>query len=249
MHPSGKLLWKSPVLQGAVFSTPAVGDDGTVFVGVMDPATPLYLVNADAKTFYALNGADGTEKWAVVSGDDVYSSPSLVEGLVIFGNDQGRVIALNQVRGRVSKRCSVLRGKHVHGVSGMCTGCTIACTVRAGTRYRACVQCGSAQYVLHVWGSSPHASLHCAQSDGSTVWSVSTVAAEYKWPATAPIRTSPAITADGHVVVKAWPHTLPGATGSGAILHILSSKTGETLWNGGEQYQSVAPVLIDGSGR
>ncbi len=81
------------------------------------------------------------------------------------------------------------------------------------------------------------------------MWNVSTVNDDYAWPATAPIRSSPAITGDGNVMVKAWPHAAPGQTQGASVLFLLSGKSGQALWVGNEQYQSTAPIAIDGTDR
>ncbi len=100
LTPGGKLVWKSPRLAGYIISAPAVGDDGRVYIGVVDPATPTYFVsNAGGKTAYALDGKTGEVVWSVVTGDDVFASPSLVDDVVIFANEVGRVMALRQVWG------------------------------------------------------------------------------------------------------------------------------------------------------
>lgn len=101
LSPSGKLKWKSPILEGTVWSAPAISDGGRIFLGVVAD-TPMYSVNTAGKTMYAFNSRDGTIAWSSAVGADVYSSPVLHSNLVIFGNDMGQVLALKQEDGAVA---------------------------------------------------------------------------------------------------------------------------------------------------
>ena len=68
---------------GNVYSSPAVGADGTIYVGSYDD------------NLYALN-SDGTRKWDYTTGDNVYGSPSIgADGTVYFGSADSFVYALN----------------------------------------------------------------------------------------------------------------------------------------------------------
>ncbi|HEY2749012.1 MAG TPA: PQQ-binding-like beta-propeller repeat protein [Polyangia bacterium] len=80
--PDGKLKWKfSPGVTHCA-STPAVGLDGTVYVGCHDDA------------LYAI-GADGTKRWDFRAGDDIDSSPSVTaDGVVYVGSDDHKLYAL-----------------------------------------------------------------------------------------------------------------------------------------------------------
>ncbi|MDD9939493.1 MAG: PQQ-binding-like beta-propeller repeat protein [Myxococcales bacterium] len=65
-----------------VISSPAVGADGTVYVGSEDGF--LYAVNPD-----------GTQQWAFDAGDAVRSSPAIgSDGTIYVGSDDGRVFAV-----------------------------------------------------------------------------------------------------------------------------------------------------------
>ncbi len=68
-----------------VVSSPAVGGDGTVYVG------------SDDGNVYALNGSTGSEIWNFTTGGDVhYSSPAVGgDGTVYIGSVDGNVYALN----------------------------------------------------------------------------------------------------------------------------------------------------------
>ncbi|MHB8418407.1 MAG: choice-of-anchor D domain-containing protein [Myxococcales bacterium] len=75
------VLWHYPT--GLVLSSPAVGGDGTVFVGSSDG------------NFYAINGSNGTLKWKYPVGAAVNSSPAIgSDGSVYFAADDGNLYAL-----------------------------------------------------------------------------------------------------------------------------------------------------------
>ncbi len=66
-----------------VSSSPAIGSDGTVYVG-----------SEDSKV-YALN-PDGTKLWEFLTGNMVWSSPAIgSDGTVYVGSEDGKLYALN----------------------------------------------------------------------------------------------------------------------------------------------------------
>jgi outer membrane protein assembly factor BamB len=80
-----------------VLSSPAIGSDGTVYVG-----------SGDMKV-YALNGATGAKKWEFLTGDEVSSSPAIgSDGTVYVGSWDKKVYALNGATG--SKKWEFLTG-------------------------------------------------------------------------------------------------------------------------------------------
>ena len=83
LNPDGSLKW-SYQTGGEVYSSPAIGADGTVYVG-----------SCDGKV-YALN-PDGSLKWSYTTGDSVYSSPAIgADGTVYVGSGDGKVYAFNK---------------------------------------------------------------------------------------------------------------------------------------------------------
>ena len=83
--PSGSgqatLRWK--VSTGLVIASPAVGGDGTVFVGSSDG------------NFYAIDSRTGTVRWSYAVGSAVNSSPAIgSDGSVYFAADDGNLYAL-----------------------------------------------------------------------------------------------------------------------------------------------------------
>ena len=67
---AGRKKWEFAT-GGNIVSSPAVGTDGTVYVGSSD------------KKLYAIN-PDGTEKWAFPTGGEIYSSPAIDADGVIY---------------------------------------------------------------------------------------------------------------------------------------------------------------------
>ena len=70
---AGTVLWEF-VAGGLVPSSPAIGSDGTVYVGSFD------------KKLYAINGKTGVKLWEFVTGNGVHSSPAIgTDGTVYVG--------------------------------------------------------------------------------------------------------------------------------------------------------------------
>jgi outer membrane protein assembly factor BamB len=64
-------------------STPAIADDGTIYVG------------SDDDSFYAINN-DGTLKWSFATGGNIRNSPSIaMDGTIYIGSDDDNLYALN----------------------------------------------------------------------------------------------------------------------------------------------------------
>jgi large repetitive protein len=82
LTPDGKLKWKFSPGNTHCASTPAVGLDGTVYVGCHDDA------------LYAI-GPDGKKRWDFRAGDDIDSSPAVSpDGIVYVGSDDHKLYAL-----------------------------------------------------------------------------------------------------------------------------------------------------------
>ena len=66
-----------------MFSSPAIGADGTVYVG------------SDDKNVYALDGATGAKKWEFKTGGGVRSSPAIgADGTLYIGSIDKKVYAI-----------------------------------------------------------------------------------------------------------------------------------------------------------
>ena len=70
---SGTVLWEL-ITGGPVSSSPAIGSDGTIYVG------------SNARKLYAINGKSGVKLWEFETGDWVWSSPAIgSDGTVYVG--------------------------------------------------------------------------------------------------------------------------------------------------------------------
>jgi eukaryotic-like serine/threonine-protein kinase len=50
-------------------------------------------IGSTDKTLYALNASTGTKLWSYTTGGGVYSSPTVADGVVYVGSDDGNVYA------------------------------------------------------------------------------------------------------------------------------------------------------------
>ena len=77
-----KFLWEFKT-GGVVNSSPAIGSDGTVYVGSHD------------KKLYAINGKSGVKLWEFETGDSVDSSPAIgFDGTVYVGSWDKKLYAI-----------------------------------------------------------------------------------------------------------------------------------------------------------
>ena len=66
-------------------SSPAISSDGTIYVGSSVPGNKLYAINPD-----------GTEKWNLTTGNDVFSSPAIgSDGTIYVGSNDHKLYAIN----------------------------------------------------------------------------------------------------------------------------------------------------------
>ncbi|MCD6220092.1 PQQ-binding-like beta-propeller repeat protein, partial [Candidatus Calescamantes bacterium] len=83
INPDGTLKWKYKT--GAIWlqSSPAIGSDGTIYVGSLDG------------NLYAIN-PDGTLKWKFTTGDSAFSSPAIgSDGTIYVGSKDYNLYAIN----------------------------------------------------------------------------------------------------------------------------------------------------------
>jgi outer membrane protein assembly factor BamB len=100
VRPDGTVLWRVRV-RGKCFSSPALGEDGMVYVGSQD------------HHFYAI-GPDGQIRWSSDLGADVDSAPAVQDdGTVVVGTDNGEVVAFAPENGNIRWRAQV--GGYVRG--------------------------------------------------------------------------------------------------------------------------------------
>jgi outer membrane protein assembly factor BamB len=90
----GSVKWAVPLVNDWG-SSPAIGNDGTVFIGRARSLSP-------TDTFYALNPSDGSVKWSYPAGDQVISSPAVApDGTVYVGSRDHNLYAFDPVTGAV----------------------------------------------------------------------------------------------------------------------------------------------------
>jgi outer membrane protein assembly factor BamB len=107
-HDSGELdqPWTPYTTGGDVRSTPAVADDGTIYVG------------SDDGHLYALDSEDGSIKWRFPSSGSigaVRSTPAIgFSGVVYFGSNDGKIYAVNPNTGAQLWSYLIQAGTPVH---------------------------------------------------------------------------------------------------------------------------------------
>jgi outer membrane protein assembly factor BamB len=79
---TGKQVWASEDLGGAMIATPAIGPDGTLYVGTFN------------SELVALNGQDGKVLWKAPAAGWVWASPVLVGDTLYYGDLSGTMHAL-----------------------------------------------------------------------------------------------------------------------------------------------------------
>ena len=85
---------------GGVTSSPAIGSDGTVYVGSF-----VWL--------YAINGKSGVKLWEFETGDRVYSSPAIgSDGTVYVGSQDGKLYAIKTNSKGLAKSPWPMRGQN-----------------------------------------------------------------------------------------------------------------------------------------
>lgn len=86
--------WKAVVTNGAIHSSPAVGPDGTIYVG------------SDDRFLYAINGTSGSVVWAFEAGAPIRSSPAIgsIENtnLIYVGAEDYNVYAIDSTTGHAA---------------------------------------------------------------------------------------------------------------------------------------------------
>ena len=82
-------------------SSPAIGSDGTVYVGSHD------------KKLYAINGKSGVKLWEFETGDKVISSPAIgSDGTVYVGSQDGKLYAIKTDSKGLAKSPWPMRGQN-----------------------------------------------------------------------------------------------------------------------------------------
>jgi outer membrane protein assembly factor BamB len=177
-----------------VYSSPAIGTDGTIYVGSFDG------------TLYAMH-PDGSQKWSFTTGDRVFSSPAIgADGTIYVGSEDGKLYAINPDG---SQKWSFTTGGRVYSSPAIGANGTIYVGCTNGKLY-AINPDGSQKWSFITGGfvlSSPtigangtiyvgctSGTLYAINPDGSGKWSFTTGGRVY---------SSPAIGTDGTIYVGA----------------------------------------------
>jgi outer membrane protein assembly factor BamB len=85
---NGKEIWTNPfIMEGGITSSPAIGNDGTIYIGCLDGK--LYAINPNRSL-----------KWRFSTGDSIGSSPIIGnDGVICFGSFDKSFYVLNPING------------------------------------------------------------------------------------------------------------------------------------------------------
>jgi len=118
---NGRQLAQSPSLNGAIVGTPAVGPDGTLYVGSF------------GKQMFALDGNTLAIQWQVPTHDWVWSGPALENNVLYFGDLAGYFYALNTADGKAN--FTELKASNAIVDTPLVTGDKIYFTAESDTLY------------------------------------------------------------------------------------------------------------------
>lgn len=87
LNHQGVEIWKIPLIIDTCTS-PVIGADGTLYIGVNDSYRSESLLQAI--------GQNGTVKWTFPAGDEIHSTPAVgADGVIYFGSDDKKLYAVN----------------------------------------------------------------------------------------------------------------------------------------------------------
>ena len=227
-----------------VYSSPAVGLDGTVFFGASDGKV------------HAVNGTTGKENWSFTTGGPVYSSPAVGDdGRVYVGSLDQKLYAFDSVTGSnlwvfatpgwvYSSPCISAQGTVYFGTGSAAVGTNF---VLNGKFYAVSATSGTQQWAFATGGnvdSSPALGLdhriYFGSAD-SNVYALDSVSGTQQWvfATGGQVSSSPAVGADGTVYVGSGDHNL----------YALDGATGAVRWKAqGVADINTAPIIgVDGT--
>jgi len=182
-----------------VLSSPAIGSDGTIYVGSHD------------NNVYAIN-PDGTEKWTFPTGDDVFSSPAISsDGTIYVGSYDGNLYAINpdgtekwafstgdgiQSSPAIGSDGTIYVGSWDNNLYAINPDGTEKWTFTTGSTLRSSPVIGSDGTI---YLGSNDKNLYAINPDGTEKWIFSTGSSVF---------SSPAIGNDSTIYVGSWDHNL-----------------------------------------
>ena len=219
---------------GKVYSSPAVGADGTVYIG------------SDRGCVVALRARDGCPIWSFETAGSVYSSPALgADGTVYIGSLDGRLYALRGQDG--SLKWSYGAGDEIYGSSAIGADGTVYIGSLDGRLYALRGQDGSLKWSYRagdeIYGSpaiGADGTVYIGSLDGR-LYALRGQDGSLKWSyrAGGGISSSPAIGADGTVYIG----SLDGR------LYALRGQDGSLKWSyrAGGSISSSPAIGADGT--
>ena len=223
---TGALLWTVPT-GATIFASPAVGNDGRVYIGSHDARiyaiagvsgvvawtfnTTGTIYSAPALSvdgtilyatsydgnLYAVNTSSGAQLWNVSTGAQVDSTPAVAGGVVYIGSETGAVLAVDGVLGVV--RWSIMTGGPVQSSAAVSPD-------------------GSTVFI----GSNDGSLWALWAANGTTRWTYATGGAVY---------ATPALSADGATVVCA-------TTAAAGTVFGVDVPSGAAVW----AYATLTPI-------
>jgi outer membrane protein assembly factor BamB len=136
-YPNGTIKWFREPL--GIESTPAIGDDGIIYIGTAYSSPCLYAIYPN-----------GTVKWQYGTGDAIFSSPVIgPDGTIFFGHDHGwdgYIIALNPDG---TLRWQYHAGGVVHSSPALGEDGTVYCGSHDGNLYALYPNNGTLKWMYH----------------------------------------------------------------------------------------------------
>lgn len=225
----GELKWTFPC--GATVSSPAIGADGTVYIG--------------GSALYAVNPATGSQKWAFQARHRVQSSPALgPDGTVYFGSIDKSIYAVDGTTG--AKRWEVVTGDQVESSAAVAPDGTVYIASFDGKVYALDGQTGQTTWAVRPDAMSglQFSSSPAVAADGTVyiganngiLYALDGATGQRKWAHAAGSGIewpSPAIGLDGTVYIGSW---------SGECIAV-NGLTGQRRWTFQAGSILASPVL------
>jgi outer membrane protein assembly factor BamB len=233
---AGNLKWGFATPANTGLSSPALGPDGTVYVG----ASYVYIPPSDVSQLYAVK-PDGTKKWVFTTGGTYISSPALgPDGTVYVASSDGKLYAVDpggNEKWTFTTGGAVLYSSPALGPDGTVyvgsTDGNLYAVKPGGTLKWAFKTDGAVKYSSPALGpdgtvyvGSMDGKLYAVKSDGTLKWAFSTGG---------PVQSSPALAANRTVYVCSDDGNLYAVKPGGTLKWAFAT--------GGGAYSFCSPVL------
>jgi outer membrane protein assembly factor BamB len=231
---TGNTKWESAAT-GQFENSPAIGSDGTIYVGGDFTSGNVRL----GFMLYAINGADGSTKWAFFVGNNriVSSSAIAVDGTIYFSTDDFKVYALNGATG--TKKWEFQMGNGSSGNTGSpAIGSDGTVYIGSDRMYALDGTTGARkwEYPIGYTASSPvigsDGTIYIGAWDGK-IYALNGTTGTRKWEFTTGggVISSPAIDLDGTIYVGSYDgkmYALDGTNGTKKWEYFLGGQIGSS---------------------